>query len=68
MKIFYLPNNEKTRRRIDLGYAITIHKAQGSEFREIYLFLTKDQKSFVNIKTLYTAITRAKEKVNIIID
>lgn len=49
----------------DYGYAITCHKSQGSEYGKILLFeevLRKDLHS----RWLYTAITRAKDKITIV--
>ena len=50
-----------------LGYSISVHKAQGSEYKEICYILTPDQlTNFVSVKMHYTAITRAKKMVHII--
>lgn len=49
------------------AWAITVHKAQGSEFSEVVLILPDDpQNQLNNRQMLYTAITRAKKKVLII--
>ncbi len=54
--------------RAKYGYAVTCHKAQGGEWDEIYLFLEanmyamKQQELF---RWWYTAVTRAKKKLNI---
>lgn len=53
---------------IDLAYVITTHKSQGSEYKEVAYVLDKSLIYMTNRKNLYTAITRAKEKVNIISD
>jgi exodeoxyribonuclease V alpha subunit len=46
-------------------YAMTVHKSQGSEFDEV-LFVTPDRDIQVMTRELiYTAVTRAKEKINI---
>jgi hypothetical protein len=45
----------------DLGYALTCHKAQGSEYTCIYIYTYNDP--FVAKDWLYTAISRAKRKV-----
>ncbi len=48
-------------------YAMTIHKSQGSEFNEVIVVLPDN--ADINILTrelLYTAVTRAKEKVTVI--
>ena len=54
--------------KIKFGYAITCHKSQGSEWKNVYL----DAKTFTNtaskdyLRWLYTAITRASKKVYMI--
>ncbi|TGL72664.1 exodeoxyribonuclease V subunit alpha [Leptospira levettii] len=54
------------------AFFLTIHKSQGSEYKSIYLYLppktaldvdTENNLSILNRRILYTAITRAKEKV-----
>ncbi len=50
---------------IDLGYAITIHKSQGSEYDHVCVVLPEFN-NFVTKKMLYTAITRAKKKITVI--
>lgn len=49
---------------IELGYAITIHKSQGSEYPEIDICIP-EYSPFITRKMLYTAVTRAKHKVRI---
>ncbi|KAA5536842.1 exodeoxyribonuclease V subunit alpha [Taibaiella lutea] len=45
-------------------YAMTIHKSQGSEFNNVLVVLPKQQSGHILTRELvYTAITRAKEKV-----
>lgn len=53
---------------IDLAYVITTHKAQGSEYKEIIYIMDRSLIFMCNRKNLYTAITRAREQVNIITD
>lgn len=53
---------------IDLAYVITTHKSQGSEYKEVTYILDKSLIYMTNRRNLYTAITRAKEHVNIITD
>ena len=45
------------------GYCMSIHKAQGSEWRKVYIFLHYDHSAFLNRELMYTAITRAREEV-----
>ncbi len=50
------------------AYAISIHKSQGSEFKVIILPISKESKNMLNKKLIYTAITRAKDKLVVIGD
>jgi len=43
------------------GYAITIHKAQGSEWDNVYLLMHNSHAAMNQRELLYTAITRAKK-------
>jgi exodeoxyribonuclease V alpha subunit len=56
------------RKQVELGYAITTHKSQGSEFHTIIYCITKGQAYLLNRRNFYTAITRAKKNVVIITD
>lgn len=57
----------KEAQAIDYGYAITVHKAQGSEFDKVLLMddaqWLKKKDSRQRQQWLYTAVTRAKEKL-----
>jgi exodeoxyribonuclease V alpha subunit len=47
-------------------YAMTVHKSQGSEFQEVVLVLPEKPSPILTRELLYTAITRARQKVTII--
>ena len=49
---------------MELGYAITLHKAQGSQFPRIIIALQKGR--IVDRAWLYTAITRAESEIHIV--
>tara|TARA_R110002167_G_scaffold362021_2_gene580875 strand:- start:1047 stop:3209 length:2163 start_codon:yes stop_codon:yes gene_type:complete len=49
---------------MELGYAITLHKAQGSQFPRIIIAFQKGR--IVDRAWLYTAITRAENEVHIV--
>ena len=49
---------------MSLGYAITLHKAQGSQFPRIIIALQKGK--IVDRAWLYTAITRAESEIHIV--
>lgn len=48
------------------GYAITIHKAQGSEWNKVFLVLHSSHAVALKRELLYTGITRAKKELHII--
>lgn len=48
---------------LQLAYAITIHKSQGSEFPVVVVPLVNGPPTIINKNLLYTAITRAKKTV-----
>ena len=50
---------------LELSYAITIHKSQGSEYPAVLLPLLAGPRLLFNRNLLYTAITRAKQCVMI---
>lgn len=51
---------------LELAYAVTIHKSQGSEYPAVVLPLLSGPKMLFNRNLLYTAITRAKQCVTIL--
>ena len=53
---------------LELAYAITIHKSQGSEFKSVIIPMFDGYKLLQTRNLLYTAITRAKENIVIVGD
>lgn len=51
---------------IELAYAITVHKSQGSEFDHVIFGLDFQSYSLLNREIVYTGITRAKKKCSLI--
>ena len=51
---------------LELAYAITIHKSQGSEYPAVVLPLLAGPKPLMNRNILYTAVTRGKKCVTIV--
>ncbi len=51
---------------LELAYAITIHKAQGSEYPAVVLPLLSGPRMLLNRNLLYTAVTRARRCVTIV--
>ena len=56
------------RKKIELGYAITTHKSQGSEFDTVIYCMTARAPFLIGRRNFYTGITRAKNRVIIICD
>ena len=52
--------------KLDLGYACTVHKSQGSEYKSVIINLQCAHSVMLVRPLIYTAITRAKEKVIIV--
>ena len=55
--------------QIKYAYASTCHKAQGGQWEHVYIeqgFLTEDMINVEYYRWLYTAITRAKDKLFLI--
>jgi exodeoxyribonuclease V alpha subunit len=48
------------------AFAITVHRAQGSEWEEVALLLPDGYASLLSRKLLYTAITRAKKRFHLL--
>ena len=56
----------KTERKIDLGYAITVHKSQGSDFDHVILIFSQVS-PFITRELLYTAFTRPRAKLHFVV-
>ena len=61
---FSIPYNELPQHKS--AYAMSIHKAQGSEFEEVLICLPESKNELVKKELLYTAITRAKKTASIL--
>ena len=48
---------------LDLAYALTIHKSQGSEYKYVLIPVINEHKNMLNKNLLYTGVTRAKEAI-----
>ena len=61
----YTPSNFN---KFRLAYSISIHKSQGSEFKVVIIPIIKTYYKMLYKKLIYTAVTRAKEKLYLIGD
>ncbi len=53
---------------IELAYAITVHKSQGSDFKTVMLILPKNAGKLMSRELLYTALTRSKSRLIILVE
>ena len=51
---------------LELAYAISIHKSQGSEYSSVIIPISSEHSFMLNRSLLYTAVTRGKAKVCLI--
>ncbi len=64
-KVKYTPSSFHS---ITHGYAISIHKSQGSEFDTVILPLVKNYNKMLYKKLIYTAVTRCKKRLFLVGD
>lgn len=57
--------DRKHMKNITLANAITVHKMQGSECADLRIFLPEKRNSFITKRMVYTAITRAKKRIQL---
>ena len=62
IKVLYVDDEEN----FDLAYAITVHKSQGSDFKNVFLIVPQKQ-SLLSKELLYTALTRSKFRLFIFV-
>lgn len=51
---------------IALGYTMTVHKSQGSEWRKVFVLFHQSHATMIQRELLYTAVTRAREELYVI--
>ena len=51
---------------LELAYAVTVHKSQGSEYPAVIIPLLSGPQMLMNRNLLYTAVTRAKSCVTVV--
>lgn len=52
---------------LQLAYALTVHKAQGSEFKKVFVVIPKNCR-LLSRELLYTALTRSREQLVLLIE
>lgn len=62
----YVIYDSKQAEELELAYAVTIHKSQGSEYPAVIMPLVSGTSMLMNRNLLYTGVTRAKKCVCIV--
>lgn len=52
---------------IELAYVLTVHKAQGSEFRKVFFILPKNNR-IISRELMYTALTRSRDQLVLLVE
>ena len=53
---------------LELAYAISVHKAQGSEFERTYVIVPKSKTALLSPELFYTAVTRATRHCTLMLE
>jgi hypothetical protein len=59
---------ESVEENLQLAYAISVHKAQGSEFDRVYFVVPKHKRSLLSRELFYTGLTRASRHCTLLIE
>jgi len=59
---------QRVEENLELAYAISVHKSQGSEFRRIYFVVPKHKRALLSRELFYTGITRARTHCTLLIE
>lgn len=61
-------NEEPPDENLELAYAISVHKSQGSEFDRVYFVLPKQKTALLSPELFYTGLTRASRHCTLLIE
>lgn len=60
--------DESVEENLELAYAVSIHKAQGSEFEHTFVIIPASKKRPVSAELVYTALTRATRHCTLLLE
>ncbi len=64
---YWLPV-QKVEENLELAYAISVHKAQGSEFERVYFVVPKNKAALLSPELFYTGMTRGRRHCTLFIE
>ena len=64
---FYL-SRKQCEENLELGYVLSVHKSQGSQFINTILVLPAEESDFLSRELLYTALTRAQGRLYLLME
>ena len=64
---YYLGGSE-CEQNLELGYVLSVHKSQGSQFTNTIFILPAEESDFLSRELLYTALTRAQGKLYLLLE
>lgn len=64
---YWLPE-QKVEENLELAYAISVHKAQGSEFERVYFVVPKKKAALLSPELFYTGMTRGRRHCTLFIE
>jgi exodeoxyribonuclease V alpha subunit len=67
VSVNYGAGGDSAENNLELAYALSVHKAQGSEFERVYLVLPKARQSAQTMELIYTALTRASRHCTVFV-
>lgn len=59
---------QKVEDNLELAYAISVHRAQGSEFERVYFVVPKHKAALLSPELFYTGLTRARRHCTIFVE
>ncbi|MCK6525718.1 AAA family ATPase [Myxococcota bacterium] len=60
-------NDKEARTSLELAYAVTVHKGQGSQFQHVFCVLPASAGPLLSRELVYTALTRAQKRLTLFI-
>jgi exodeoxyribonuclease V alpha subunit len=61
-------HKESVDENLELAYAISVHKAQGSDFQRVYVVVPKIKQALLSTELFYTALTRGRRHCTLLVE